>query len=473
MLSVRDLVIAVGGPGDEVIILRGVDLDIPDGQTVLIRGARGSGKSVLSAVLRGELSPRFGQVSGRALVVDDADRLPPARLTELVEERRAAGRTTVLLATLPGATLPAATLDGRHAFDRVLTLAKGTLTPEDIVSDAQSELRLPIAKVRELASSALRQAGAAAETADLVAEVLVEADVRGHHSHGIGLLPTYLERVRSGGIDPQALPVISENGAVARIDARAGFGQLAVAQAAEWCARTAARLGVAAIAVHGNNHIGMVGAYRRPFQKHRAVGLLCNVSGPSLAAPGAVRPTLGSNAICLVTPTDRDEPFVVDFATGVVAVGKIRDAAHRGVSVPPGWLLDAEGRPTADPADLERGGSVPVFGDYKGLCVTIIAEVLAGMLGGHTISPLVGKQRKDPHRPMDCSQLFIGLSLDAFGLDDTDKLIDALRDAVVDGYAEDPPAPHFPDQLEAARTANSHATGLPVVRAVADALGWA
>ncbi|MGW5685412.1 Ldh family oxidoreductase [Nonomuraea sp. NPDC003754] len=465
MLTVRDLVVVVGAPGEEAVLLRGLDLDISAGQTVLVRGARGSGKSVLGAVLKGELRPRFGQISGQVLVVDDADRLPVDHLAALVRERKASGKTTVLLAT-------DAVQGERVMPDRVFTLAKGTLIPESSAPDPGPDLRLPAGKVRDLTVAALRGVGATEKTAGIVADVLVEADVRGHPSHGVGLLPTYLERVSAGGIDPTARPVLSARGATARVDARAGFGQVAAARAAEWCALTAVRTGVSAVAVHHNNHVGMMAAYRWPFQRHRTVGLLYNVSGPSLAAPGAVRPTLGSNAVCLVTPTRRDEPFVVDFATGVVAIGKIRDAGHRGAPVPPGWLLDGEGRTTTDPADLEQGGSVPLFGGYKGLCVTVIAEVLAGMLGGHTISPLVGKQRKRPGRPMNCSQLFIGLSPAAFGLDEIDTLIEALRVAVTAGYAGGAPEPHFPDQLEAAHTSHSRAEGLRVPRAVADALGW-
>jgi LDH2 family malate/lactate/ureidoglycolate dehydrogenase len=115
---------------------------------------------------------------------------------------------------------------------------------------------------------------------------------------------------------------------------------------------------------------------------------------------------------------------------------------------------------------------VPLFGDYKGLCVTLIAEVLAGMLGGRTVSPLVAKQRAHPERPMDCSQLFIGLSPSAFGLDSTDKLLQTLRDAVRDGYAGEPPSPHFPDQREAANTLRARNTGVPLPEAVAAALDW-
>ncbi|WP_067461621.1 Ldh family oxidoreductase [Actinomadura macra] len=475
MLTIRDLVVAVGRPGDELVLLRGADLRVPEGSAVVIRGGQGSGKSTLAAVLRRELRPRFGRIDGRALVIDDADRMPPGRLAALLEASRARGETPVLLAAderFTGAARPA---DLVFRLDKGMLIAESERPGKAPVPErpAEAGLRIPADELRERAAASLRGVGCTARTADLVAAVLVEADVRGHHSHGIGLLPTYLRRVAAGGVDPTAEPTLSEDGAVARVDAHAGFGQPAAMAAAEWCAAAAARDGVAAVGVHGNNHVGMMAAYRRPFQREGVVGLLLNVSGPSLTAPGAVRPTLGSNAVCMVTPTDRDEPFVVDFATGVVAIGKVRAAAQRGEPVPAGWLRDAAGLPTSDPADLERGGSVPLFGDYKGLCVTLIAEVLAGMLGGQTVSPLVAKQRAQPEQPMNCSQLFIGLSPSAFGLEQAGKLLGILEDAVAGGHPDGPPVPYFPDQMEAASTAEALEHGVPVPASVASDLGWA
>lgn len=462
MLNVRDLVLTVGREGDELVLLRGADLTVPDGATAVVLGGPGSGKSAVAAVLRGELRPRFGRIEGHAHVVDDADRMPSEELARL----RARGRTTILLATDDPLT-------GQPPADLVFRLGKGMLTAEPVVEPPDTRaVRISVDELNERTARVLRVAGCPRERAALVADVLVEADVRGHHSHGVGLLPVYLDRIAAGGVDITAEPVITETGATASVDARGGFGQPAAALAAEWCASTAARLGVAAVGVHSNNHIGMVAAYRWPFQRHHVVGLLVNVSGPSLTAPGAVNPTLGSNAICMVTPTERDEPFVVDFATGVVAIGKVRAAAQRGEPVPAEWLRDATGQPTTDPADLERGGSVPVFGDYKGLCVTLIAEVLAGMLGGGTVSPLVAKQRKQPAVPMNCGQLFVGLSPAAFGLDSTDKLLSVLLDAVADGYPDGPPTPYFPDQREAAQTAATRRDGVEVPMSVASALGW-
>lgn len=332
---------------------------------------------------------------------------------------------------------------------------------------------IPELELRKLACAALEEVGVPSLSADTVASVLVDADVRGHPSHGVALLPLYRERVIQGGIAAKAVPVLQETTAsVSTVDARQGFGQLAAELAAETCASKAAEHGLAAVGVRGNNHIGMLAAYRHHFSDAGVTGVLLNVSGPSVAAPGAQRATLGNDAVCLVVPRKDAEPFIVDFATGVVACGKIRAAALRGESVPSDWLLDSSGRPSEDPEDLDDGGSVPVFGGHKGLGVLLITEVLAGVLAGGTVSPLVNRQRHHPDKAMNCSQLFLGFRPDLFGTADTDALLESLLSAVTAGYDSRPPWPHLPEQQESEHALSSGRLGVPIPVSLAADLGW-
>ncbi|MFF7940249.1 Ldh family oxidoreductase [Nocardia gamkensis] len=336
-----------------------------------------------------------------------------------------------------------------------------------------------IDELRSRVENELVQAGLPARQVRSVARVLVDADVRGHASHGVSLLPTYLRRIAAGGIASDVEPVVTDTApAMISIDACGGPGQIAAESAARLCADRAAEQGLAAVAVHNNNHVGMLAAYRDPFQERQVVGLLLNISGPAVAAPGAQRPTLGSNALCLVTPGPvGGEPFCIDLATGVVAAGKIRDALNRGVPVAEGWLQDPAGRPTRDPAQLDAGGSIPLFGGYKGLCVTLIVEILAGALAGGLVSPQVGKQRKQPSAGMRCSQLFVGFAVESFAATDgrptVPALVQALGQAVLDGYGLPPTEPWFPDQAERRHTELARSAGVPVPTAVIDELGWA
>ncbi|GAA0443857.1 hypothetical protein Acor_27420 [Acrocarpospora corrugata] len=459
-LELRDVVLSLGPPGGERVLLRGADLQVREGESVLLSGLDGEARRGLTALLEGRMPPTYGTVSvGRGTTVLDAgDR--PGSVTVAGE-----ASSVIVLAGQDGEGPP-----GRF---RSLRLDGGQF----VESPAG---RVPLAELHRRTVAALLAAGVGEEAAEAAGGVLVDAERRGHRSHGVALLPTYLRRIRDGGIRAGSLPRLTEiTPALASVDAGGGLGQPAARLAADWCAARAAEHGLAAVAVHDNNHVGMLAAYRHAFQRHQVVGFLLNTSGPSIAAPGAAVPTLGSNAICLVTPSAAGaEPFCVDLATGVVAAGKIRDAANRGVPVPPGWLQDASGAPSTDPGDLDRDGAIPLFGGYKGLCVTLLAEILAGALAGHRVSPDVGKQRKQPERVMGCSQLFVGFSTGHFAAPGSgglglDGFVDRLRGAVLDGHPGVPARPWFPDQPEEDHAADADARGVEVPASVLAELGWA
>ncbi|WP_205023931.1 Ldh family oxidoreductase [Streptomyces sp. HB132] len=336
-----------------------------------------------------------------------------------------------------------------------------------------SALYIRETELTDLTEGTLRAVGTPTSTAAAVARVLVDAELRGHPSHGVAMLPIYLERARRGGIDAQACPTwTSVSGSVGLVRGNGAFGQLAAELAASRCASAAAEQGLAAVGVRDNNHIGMLAAYRKYFTDSGVIGLILNVSGPSVSAPGAQYATLGNDAMCLIVPRSDDKPFIIDFAAGTVACGKIRSAALRGEKVPSTWLLDAIGQPSTNPEDLDNGGSVPVFGGYKGLGVLLIIEILAGVLAGATVSPLVNRQRHQVELPMGCSQLFIGFDSQLFGATDTTSLIDVIANAVHEGYAGTPPHPYLPEQYELTHAEVAREQGVAVPHVLAAELGW-
>ncbi|KUM98732.1 hypothetical protein AQI88_02000 [Streptomyces cellostaticus] len=487
-----DVVLALGPDGAERVLLRGADLRVADGETVLIGGLDREARRGLTSLLTGRLRPTYGTVRTparvRAGVLGDLPR-PGETLVLDAGDRPA---TTAAGTPLPhgpdGAVLvlggPGWTTSPIPGAHRALALQGGHFQAEPPRQAPQLAVHMTLEDVRQRTRRSLAEAGTDTATAALVADVLADADRRGHGSHGVALLPTYLRRIADGGIvvgaEPRLTPVTPT---LASVDAGGGFGQPAADLAARWCADAAAQHGLAAVAVHTNNHVGMLAAYRRPFQEHGVVGLLLNISAPAVAAPGARRATLGSNAVCLVTPTQADEPFCVDLATGVVAAGKIRSARHRGEPVPQGWLLDRAGTPTSDPAELDQGGSIPLFGDYKGLCITLIAEILAGGLGGGLVSPDVARQVTRTGEVMRCAQLFVGFSVRHFtdpavradapeAPADLAGLVDRLRDAVAAGHDETPQRPYFPDQLEEIKAQQAEREGLELPASIVAALGW-
>lgn len=464
LLSWADVVITEGQRGSERILLAAVDLRVDAGETVCLAAPDAPTRTALVALLTGELVPLYGAVRGTARPAESvrSGRLTPVDYpVHLVVGRGAASASVIVVA------------DPAHAPEatRTCVLRDGALRV------VPRELRWDAELVRRRVEQTFVDVGAPIETARIVAQVLVAADVRGHRSHGVQLVPMYLDRVRAGGIIAAARPeVIQSNQLVTVLSAHGGFGQVAADQAARLCATRAREHGIAAVAVRDNNHVGMLAAYRQPFLDARVVGLVLNISGPSVAAPGASRATLGNDAICLIAPRGPGKaPLIADLATGVVAAGKIRDAAALGRSVPKEWLIGPDGRPSTNPTDLDDGGAVPVFGGlesgYKGLCITVIVEVLAGMLAGATVSPLVSKQRAHPESVMNCSQMFLGFDPVAFAAGDIDALAQTLVDAVAAGHGADLPAVHFPEQKEVLQTAETAERGIVIPRAVADLLG--
>jgi len=240
--------------------------------------------------------------------------------------------------------------------------------------------------------------------AEVVANSLVGANLRGHDSHGVMRVPQYVGFVESGqyrlGVD---LQVENETPALVVCDGQCGLGQVQAHRLLDLILPKARVLGVAAGAARDCGHIGRLGEYA---ERAAAGGfmLLATVNnrgaGQRVAPPGGLAPRLGTNPFCAAVPTDDpDMPIVVDFGTSVVAEGKVRGYYISKRPVPEGWLLDHDGRPTTDPAILYEpplGTILPLGGahSYKGFGLGLILELWAGGLSGgrcsHPDAPFSG-----------------------------------------------------------------------------------
>ena len=250
-------------------------------------------------------------------------------------------------------------------------------------------MTLPHDRLRDLAARILVAAGAAAGDARVVADHLVDANLSGHDSHGVGMLPQYVRGVRAGVVDPRAHASIEDRGgAVLSVDGRRGFGQVVAREAIAAGMERARATGVALVALRNASHVGRVGTYG---EQAAADGFLSvhfvNVVGhAALVAPfRGSDPRFSTNPFCVTLPAGAGRPPVVlDFATSVVALGKTRVALNRGEEMMEGALIDAQGRPTTDPAVMwrEPRGAILPFGLHKGYGLALICELLAGAVAG-------------------------------------------------------------------------------------------
>jgi LDH2 family malate/lactate/ureidoglycolate dehydrogenase len=232
-------------------------------------------------------------------------------------------------------------------------------------------------------------AGVKPEDARIVAEHQVAANLTGHDSHGVHLLPIYLERIRNGHILPHAsLEILEETPTTARVDGHWGFGQVVSTRAMDICIAKARQHRVGIVSVFRQSHVGRLGDYPLMAARVGLVGMMMCDSGqnPKVVAPfGGREPRLGTNPISIAFPSDLEAPILIDMATSAVAGNRIGLAAARKTTLPSDWILDRDGKPTTNPADYAAGGMILPLGGpqgHKGYALSFAVETLSAILPG-------------------------------------------------------------------------------------------
>jgi LDH2 family malate/lactate/ureidoglycolate dehydrogenase len=238
--------------------------------------------------------------------------------------------------------------------------------------------------LRRITQAIIEATGTPPEAAQAVCESLVEANLRGHDSHGVIRLPQYVDLVRCESVRPKVAPqLIAQQQATAQVDGEFGWGQPAARLATKAAIALAAENGVGAVTIVHCNHIGRVGEYVEMIAQAGMIGVaLCN-AGPAVAPYGSYQRVMGTNPFAWAAPGGPGQPpFVLDFATSGVAEGKLRVARSKGERIPEGLVVDAEGRPSHDPADFYAGGALQTFGLHKGSGMSVMIELMARGLCG-------------------------------------------------------------------------------------------
>jgi LDH2 family malate/lactate/ureidoglycolate dehydrogenase len=245
--------------------------------------------------------------------------------------------------------------------------------------------RIVAATLQDLVTRLFIAAGVPAEDAALVADTLVKADLWGHSSHGVLRAPWYLDRIANGVMTPVTKPErVVDAGAIALWDGKDGVGQVITRDAMQAAIAKAKQHGVGIVSVRYSNHHGALGYYTRVAAAEGCIGMLAANGGPAMAPWGGRTKVLGNNPWSIATPAGRHPPIVLDMANTLVARGKIFVARQKGVPIPEGWAIDAEGRPTTDPV-AALGGVILPMAEHKGYAITLMMDVLAGALSGSQV----------------------------------------------------------------------------------------
>lgn len=328
--------------------------------------------------------------------------------------------------------------------------------------------------LRDLVRAVAAAAGSTPEEAEEVAAHLLEANLQGHDSHGIMLLPRYVDHVRQGKLHPNVTPkAIRQEASLALFDGGMGYGQRVGRIAMDWAVGAAHAHGHAVMGLRDVHHLGRIGTYG---EQAAAAGMISvhfvnGVSGPPAVAPhGGSDARLSTNPVCITVPGARagDAPLVLDLATSAIALGKCRVAFNAGRAVPEGALVDHRGQPTTDPGVLYRDeprGALRSFGAHKGYGLALVCEVLAGaLLGGATAW-------RPEQRNRGIVNSWLAFVLDPARFRDLDGFREELAAVIADVKASPPADPDSPvlvaGEKERITNAQRLAEGIPV-----DATTW-
>jgi LDH2 family malate/lactate/ureidoglycolate dehydrogenase len=257
--------------------------------------------------------------------------------------------------------------------------------------------------------------------AEVVADLMVRADLFGSDAHGIFRLPHYVARIRGGAVNLRPhVTIARETPATAVIDGDNALGHLVMNTAAQTAIEKAETCGIAWVGAFNSNHAGAGAVYTRMALEHDMIGIYGAVaSGNAMAPFGGADLLLGTNPISVAIPTASGPPVVLDMATTVASNGKIKHAALRGESIPEGWVLDWEGNSITDPKRASEGSLAPAGGP-KGSGLSLVLGLLAGSLNGARMGSAVVNFNTDLHSVTNTGHFICALSLAAFG--DPDEL---------------------------------------------------
>ncbi|MFN8209808.1 MAG: Ldh family oxidoreductase [Bacteroidales bacterium] len=243
---------------------------------------------------------------------------------------------------------------------------------------------------------AFMKMGCSSGDAQVIAEVFLAAETRGHASHGMLRLKDYYELWKAGRINPAPdIKIVHETPSTAVIDGDNCVGMVAARKSMDIAIRKASVAGTGWVATRNSNHFGIAGYYAMLALKHDMIGICLTNANPLVAPTFSVSRMMGTNPIAVAIPAAKNPPFVADFATTPIARGKLAVAEKKGEKVAFGFVQDKDGNPSDDPTILKSGGSMltlggdRLHGSHKGYCLAAIVDIFSAVFSGANFGPFV------------------------------------------------------------------------------------
>ena len=336
-----------------------------------------------------------------------------------------------------------------------------------------TDTRIATDRLAAFVIRALAAAGLSKQDAEIVAGLMVEADLRGSDTHGVIRLPLYVRRIRAGGVNAKPnIRVVSDRPSAALIDGDNAMGHLVMRRAAHLAIDKAKATGVGWVGARMSNHAGPAALYVTMPLHHDMIGLYFAVgSNNHLPAWGSSESLLGTNPMAVAVPAHEESAIVLDMAPTVAAYGKVRLKAQRGEPMPVGWMIDKQGKPLTDPKRADEGHLLPI-GDYKGYGLSLIIGILAGALNRAALGREVVDFVKETGKATNTGQAIAAIAIDAFmpAADFRRNVDQVVRDMRNSQKLPGIERIYLPGEQSHAKLLDRRARGVPMPKALRDTL---
>ena len=291
----------------------------------------------------------------------------------------------------------------------------------------ESSKRMPVETIYKLMIEVFKKLGVPEEEAKICADVLIQSDLHGIESHGVGRLKMYYDRIKAGiQFVETKIDVIKDRDATAVWDGNHGMGHVISYRAMEKAMEKAKKYGVGIVTVRNSTHYGIAGYYPLMAAQKNMIGITFTNARPSISPLFGVDPMLGTNPIAFGAPTDMDYPFLLDAATSISQRGKIEVLDRADKPTPEGWAIDREGKTCTDTKKLlvdliakkasmvGLGGISEDSGGHKGYGLAVMVEILCAALQNGSFMDGLHGWDGDERVPYKLGHFFMAIDIEHF-----------------------------------------------------------
>lgn len=264
----------------------------------------------------------------------------------------------------------------------------------------------------ELLYAMFDRLGVSREDTKMIADALIQAELWGVTSHGLLRVEHYVRCLQSGGIKPDgAFAVEKQFGGWVSATANGGLGIPASTKATKLVIELAKQHGIAVVNLKESHHNGAEGVYAYEIAKNGMIGMVMSTGNPIMAITGSSAMSIGNNPFAYAVPAGKYDTLMMDVAMSAVADGKVQVAKATGKMLPPGCILDKDGKPSVIPDDYLNGGVLLPFGAHKGYGLAVMVEAMAGILSGAGLLHEINSWNKTPGRCGNTGHLFMAMDI--------------------------------------------------------------